>query len=137
MPSRSRSTRHCGGASPIPPPRIYTVDAVSSTIFLQAADNLDERREAMTEGLLSLLLPVVLLVPLSMASIWYFVEALTEAAGRLAAGDRRARRRQSRTDGGKRLNGRAAADQHLREPASNGSDRAGSRTGIRLNSALK
>ena len=53
--------------------RIYTAEAVSGTIFLQVADNLDERREAMTEGLLSLLLPILLLVPLSMASIWYFV----------------------------------------------------------------
>ncbi|MEQ1952243.1 ATP-binding protein [Mesorhizobium yinganensis] len=63
--------------------RIYTVDAVSGTIFLQVADNLEERREAMTEGLLSLMLPIVLLVPLSMVSIWYFVRRSLKPLGAL------------------------------------------------------
>lgn len=63
--------------------RIYTAEAVSGTIFLQVADNLDERREAMTEGLLSLLLPVILLVPLSMLSIWYLVRRSLKPLGAL------------------------------------------------------
>ncbi|WP_442582016.1 ATP-binding protein [Mesorhizobium sp. ASY16-5R] len=63
--------------------RIYTADAVSGTIFLQVADNLAERREAMNEGLLSLLLPIVLLAPLSMLSIWYFVRRSLAPLGAL------------------------------------------------------
>ncbi|MFI0848023.1 ATP-binding protein [Mesorhizobium sp. IMUNJ 23232] len=63
--------------------RIYTAEAVSGTIFLQVADNLDERREAMAEGLLSLLLPILLLAPLSMISIWYFVRRSLKPLGAL------------------------------------------------------
>jgi two-component system OmpR family sensor kinase len=63
--------------------RVYTADAVSGTIFLQVADNLAERREAMTEGLLSLLLPIVLIAPLSMLSIWYLVRRSLAPLGAL------------------------------------------------------
>ncbi|MBX3568145.1 MAG: sensor histidine kinase N-terminal domain-containing protein [Rhizobiaceae bacterium] len=56
-----------------PDHRIFTVEALSSTLFLQVADPLENRREAMFEGMLSLLLPVLVLAPLSMVAIWYLV----------------------------------------------------------------
>ena len=53
--------------------RIYTEPAVSGTLFLQVAGRLDERREATRESAVSLLLPILLLIPLSLVTIWYIV----------------------------------------------------------------
>jgi two-component system OmpR family sensor kinase len=61
------------GFSTTPTHRIYTEAAVSGTLFLQVAHPLAERREATLEGALSLTLPLILLVPLSMALIWIVV----------------------------------------------------------------
>ncbi len=71
--------------------RIYTAEAVSGTIFLQVADNLDERREAMT-GRSAV---AVAADPFARAAQHdqhlVLRQALAEAAGGVAAGDRRAR----------------------------------------------
>jgi len=53
--------------------RIYTDSAVSGTLFLQTADPLAERREAMRETATALLLPLLPLVPLSVLSILFVV----------------------------------------------------------------
>ncbi|TIO31200.1 MAG: sensor histidine kinase [Mesorhizobium sp.] len=53
--------------------RIYTEEAVSGTLFLQIADPLAHRREATMEGALSLVLPLLVLAPLSMAVIWIVI----------------------------------------------------------------
>jgi two-component system OmpR family sensor kinase len=53
--------------------RIFTDSAVSGTLFLQTADPLDERREAMRETATAMLLPLLPLVPLSVLSILFVV----------------------------------------------------------------
>lgn len=53
--------------------RIYTQEAVSGTLFLQIADPLAHRREATMEGALSLVIPLLVLAPLSMAVIWIVI----------------------------------------------------------------
>lgn len=46
--------------------RYYTVAAADNTIFVQVADQMKNRREATNEGALALLLPILVLVPLSL-----------------------------------------------------------------------
>ena len=46
--------------------RYYTVAAADNTIFVQVADQMENRREAINEGALALLLPILVLVPLSL-----------------------------------------------------------------------
>ncbi|WP_432283719.1 HAMP domain-containing sensor histidine kinase [Aminobacter sp. BA135] len=53
--------------------RVYTEAALSGTLFVQVADPLDHRTEAMTESALSLVLPVLPLAPLSLIVIWLVV----------------------------------------------------------------
>jgi len=53
--------------------RIYTLAGSGGVIFLQVADPLDHRSEAMAEGALALILPLAALIPLSMAAIWLIV----------------------------------------------------------------
>lgn len=62
------------GFSTTPTHRVYTEAAVSGTLFLQVAHPLAERREATLEGALSLTLPLIILVPLSMAVVWVVVQ---------------------------------------------------------------
>jgi two-component system OmpR family sensor kinase len=61
------------GFARTPSQRIYTVPAVSGTLFLQVADQLDHRREALGEGALALVLPLVALLPLAMLAVWLVV----------------------------------------------------------------
>lgn len=53
--------------------RVYTAATVSDTIFLQVADPLAHRREAMTEGALALVLPLAILAPANMFAVWWLV----------------------------------------------------------------
>ena len=46
--------------------RYYTVATADNTIFVQVADQMENRREAINEGALALLLPILVLVPLSL-----------------------------------------------------------------------
>jgi two-component system OmpR family sensor kinase len=78
---------HNVGSDPYPAPlqpgfwsgedrRIFTIATVSDTIFVQVADSLAHRREATLESALTLLLPILLLLPLGMfATHWVVVRA--------------------------------------------------------------
>lgn len=61
--------------------RIYTETALSGTLFLQVADPLDHRWEAMRESALSLLVPVLPLAPLSLVVIWLVVRRSLKPIG--------------------------------------------------------
>lgn len=52
---------------------IYTAATDDETIFVQVKDSAEERREAMVEGSLALLLPVLLVVPVTILAIWFVV----------------------------------------------------------------
>lgn len=58
--------------------RFYTVPAVNNTIFVQVADSLAHRTEAAVEGGLALLLPVLVLIPVSIIGIWLIVRRSIE-----------------------------------------------------------
>jgi two-component system OmpR family sensor kinase len=78
---------HNVGSDPYPAPlqagfwsgedhRIFTIATVSDTLFIQVADSLAHRREATLESALTLLLPILLLLPLGMfATRWVVVRA--------------------------------------------------------------
>lgn len=53
--------------------RIYGAAAVSDTIFLEVAEPLAHRREAALEAGLALLMPLLLLIPVSLLGIWWIV----------------------------------------------------------------
>lgn len=53
--------------------RIYTAGTPDGTIFVQVKDSASERQEAMMEGALALLLPVLLIVPVTIAAVWFVV----------------------------------------------------------------
>lgn len=53
--------------------RIYGASAVSDTLFLEVAEPLAHRREAALEAGFALLLPLLLLIPVSMISVWWAV----------------------------------------------------------------
>jgi len=78
---------HNVGSEPYPAPlhpgfwsdedrRIFTIATVSDSLFVQVADSLAHRREATLESALTLLLPILLLLPLGMfATRWIVVRA--------------------------------------------------------------
>jgi two-component system, OmpR family, sensor kinase len=78
---------HNVGTEPYPAPlkpgfwsgddtRIFTIATVSDTLFIQVADSLAHRREATLESALTLLLPILFLLPLGMfATRWIVVRA--------------------------------------------------------------
>ncbi len=53
--------------------RLYGASALRETLFLQIAEPLAYRRRAVVEATVALLLPLLLLIPLSMLGIWLFV----------------------------------------------------------------
>ena len=53
--------------------RIYTAATEDGEIFVQVKDSAAERREATVEGSLALLLPVLLIVPVTIAAVWFVV----------------------------------------------------------------
>jgi two-component system, OmpR family, sensor kinase len=65
--------------------RIFTVSAVSGSLFVQVADSLDHRREAAIEGLTALLLPIFILLPISIVAIWWIVRRAIVPIDRLRA----------------------------------------------------
>jgi two-component system, OmpR family, sensor kinase len=58
--------------------RFYTVPAANNTIFVQVADSIAHRTEAAVEGGLALLLPVLVLIPVSIIGIWLIVRRSIE-----------------------------------------------------------
>lgn len=71
------------GFADTPEHRIYTEAAVSGTLFLQVADRFDLRWEATRESVVSLLLPILLIAPLSMMAIWYLIRRSLSPLGTL------------------------------------------------------
>ena len=71
--------------------RFYTVSADSGALFIHVADSLDHRREALFQGAQALLLPAVLLVPVSIAIVWIVVRKtlspVDQLRGAIAAKD--------------------------------------------------
>lgn len=53
--------------------RIYTAATADGALFVQVKDSAAERREATMEGSLALLLPVLLIVPVTIAAVWFVV----------------------------------------------------------------
>jgi two-component system OmpR family sensor kinase len=53
--------------------RIYTAATPDGAIFVQVQDSAEERQEAMVEGSLALLLPVLLVVPVTILAVWFVV----------------------------------------------------------------
>lgn len=53
--------------------RLYGESAVSGTIFIEVAQPLGQRQQAMHTAILALLLPLLLLIPLSLLGIWLLV----------------------------------------------------------------
>ncbi|KXS52427.1 MAG: Sensor protein qseC [Marinobacter sp. T13-3] len=56
-----------------PSHRIYGDSAVSDTLFIEVAEPLAHRRQAAIETSLALLLPLILLVPVSLICVWWAV----------------------------------------------------------------
>ncbi len=61
------------GFSSTPTHRLYGVSAVSNTIFLEVAEPLAHRRESALEAGLALLMPLMVLVPVSLMGVWWIV----------------------------------------------------------------
>lgn len=57
-----------------PSHRIYGASAVSDTLFIEVAEPLAHRREAAIETGVALLLPLILLVPVSLVCVWWAVK---------------------------------------------------------------
>ncbi len=53
--------------------RFYTASALDGTVFVQVADAMENRTEAVTEGGMALFLPVLVLIPVSVLLIWLIV----------------------------------------------------------------
>src|SRR5690606_41552604 len=74
--------------------RLYGVCAVRDSIWIQVAEPLAHRREAALEASAALLLPLLLLIPLRLAGVWWLVRSrlvrvrslLADVSGRGPAG---------------------------------------------------
>ena len=53
--------------------RLYGASALRQTLFIEMAEPLGHRREAAREALFALLLPLMVLIPVSLAGTWLFV----------------------------------------------------------------
>ncbi|MBL8583401.1 MAG: HAMP domain-containing histidine kinase [Rhizobiaceae bacterium] len=71
------------GFTDTPTHRIYTLMAVSGSIFLQVADPTAHRHEALMEGASTLLLPLTLMAPLNMIAVWWLVRRTLAPVGAL------------------------------------------------------
>src|SRR5690606_37116019 len=63
--------------------RFYTAANKELTVFVQAADRLSNRREAVLESLAAMLIPLLLLVPGSYLAIWLIVRRAAQPMDRL------------------------------------------------------
>lgn len=73
------------GFHDVPGYRIYTEEAAGGTLFLQVADRLENRAEAAREAALSLLVPLIFLVPLNMLIVWLVVRRSLSPVDRVRA----------------------------------------------------
>ena len=53
--------------------RIYTAGNLDGTLFLQVADRFGNRREAVRESAVTMLIPLAILIPVSIVAIWLIV----------------------------------------------------------------
>ena len=53
--------------------RFYGASAVSDTIYIEVAEPLAHRREAVLETILALLTPLLLLIPVSLLGVWWLI----------------------------------------------------------------
>ncbi len=63
--------------------RVFTEAAVSGTLFLQLADPLEHRQEALVETSVALFVPMLLLLPLGGLAIWLVVRRALAPIGAL------------------------------------------------------
>ncbi len=63
--------------------RIYTTANADGTVFLQLADRFKDRREALHESVLAMLLPLLVLAPGSFVAIWFIVGRALRPIGAL------------------------------------------------------
>ena len=63
--------------------RIFTVETVSGSLFVQMADSLGHRREATLESAMALALPIMVLLPFGMLATWWLVSRATAPVARL------------------------------------------------------
>ena len=54
--------------------RFYGAAAVSDTIYIEVAEPLAHRREAVLETILALLTPLLLLIPISLLGVWWLIK---------------------------------------------------------------
>ncbi|MBK1851873.1 sensor histidine kinase N-terminal domain-containing protein [Marinobacter sp. 1-4A] len=62
------------GFSETPTHRIYGEGAISDTLFIEVAEPLGHRREAILDTSLALLTPLVLLIPISLVGVWWVIK---------------------------------------------------------------
>lgn len=62
------------GFSDTPTHRIYGEGAISDTLFIEVAEPLDHRREAILDTSLALLTPLLLLIPVSLIGVWWVIK---------------------------------------------------------------
>jgi two-component system OmpR family sensor kinase len=65
--------------------RYYTASTPDGAIFVQVKDSAAERQEAMFEGTLALLLPVLLIVPVTVVAVWFVVRRVLSPVETLRA----------------------------------------------------
>lgn len=65
--------------------RTYTASTPDGAIFVQVKDSAAERQEAMFEGTLALLLPVLLIVPITVVAVWFVVRRVLSPVETLRA----------------------------------------------------
>jgi len=62
------------GFSYTPTHRIYGESAISETLYIEVAEPLDHRREAVLDTSLALLLPLIFLIPISLVGVWWVIK---------------------------------------------------------------
>jgi two-component system OmpR family sensor kinase len=65
--------------------RVFTTAETGGTVFVQVADSLAHRTEAMQDGVLALLLPLIVLVPISVMILLFIIGRVTHPLGELRA----------------------------------------------------
>jgi two-component system OmpR family sensor kinase len=65
--------------------RVYTASTGDGTIFVQVTYSAQERHEAVVEGSLALLLPVLLIVPVTVVAVWFVVRRVLRPVETLRA----------------------------------------------------
>ncbi|MBQ0745868.1 MAG: sensor histidine kinase N-terminal domain-containing protein, partial [Marinobacter sp.] len=62
------------GFSETPTHRIYGEGAISNTLYIEVAEPMAHRREAVLETSLALLIPLILLIPISLIGVWWVIK---------------------------------------------------------------